>query len=246
MLALASSGCGESDLNIGDGSGPQARTTWGEPAGEPRALVILLHGGGWQPSPEGYEQQKATGEMLQDLGYATVAVGYDEGALGFRQIEDVYAEARRRYPDLPICAAGQSAGGHLSLMLAVREPDLACVIDLVGPTDFTTLREHGGDAAYEGAATAFGKANLPKFSPARYADQIKAKVLMILAETDPLVPEEQGRELAELLPGSELVILPEGPVTAVWAHSAGVQPDALDNVVQLQLDFLEQATSGVG
>ena len=46
--------------------------------------------------------------------------------------------------------AGVSAGGHIALMLAVRNPDVACVMSLAGPTDLPALRtESNGLAAYQ-------------------------------------------------------------------------------------------------
>jgi dipeptidyl aminopeptidase/acylaminoacyl peptidase len=224
-----------------------ARTSAGEPAaGNPKGVVLLIHGGGWQRSDSEYATEKASAKDLQAQGYATVAIGYDEGATGFEQILDVYKQARKQWPGLPICASGISAGGNLALMLATREPDLACVIALVAPTDLTSLaaQDPTGDEAYAAAVTAFGQDQLAKFSPVRYADRIKAKVLEIVAETDPLVPADQGRELARALPGTELLVLPPGPDQVVWAHGAGVQPDAQDAVITREFNFLAQATQG--
>jgi dipeptidyl aminopeptidase/acylaminoacyl peptidase len=249
LVPSAMVGCGDEGPDTGthetDLGG--ARVTWGEPAaGNPRALVMLIHGGGWQRSDPGYEEQKANATSFQSRGYATVAIGYDEGAKGFRQVVDVYEQARRRYPNLPICASGVSAGGNLSLMLATREPDLNCVLALVAPTDLTSLAKQDpeGDEAYQAAVIAFGKDQLAKFSPVRYADRIKAKVLLIVAEGDPIVPADQGRELARALPGSELLVLPPGPVHVQWAHYAGVQPNAREIAIKRDFDFLDRATQG--
>jgi dipeptidyl aminopeptidase/acylaminoacyl peptidase len=246
LVLLAFAGCGGDDVEIDPEPG-MPRVSWGEPGdGDPAGLIMLLHGGGWQPSRAGYEEQRQNAGRLQDLGYATVAIGYSEGARGFRQIQDVYSEARRRYPDLPICASGTSAGGHLALMLATREPDLACVVDLSGPIDLRTLAEQDeeDDEAHREAVKAFGKDELAKYSPVRYADRIKAKVLMIIAEADPVNPVEQGDELERALPDAELLVLPEGPVQAPFSHFGGVTPEAQDEVVQRQLAFIQEATQG--
>jgi dipeptidyl aminopeptidase/acylaminoacyl peptidase len=245
-LVCVTTGCGGG----GDDAGPRnadvggARVSWGEPAdGHPVGVVMLIHGGGWQPSEPGYEEQKANAKVVQGQGYATVAIGYDAGARGFQQIVDVYREARARYPGLPICATGISAGGHLALMLATREPDLDCVVTLSAPTDLTTLgkQDPQGDEAYQAAIAAFGRAQLAKFSPVRYADRIRAKVLMIEAEDDPIDPVGQGRELARALPGAQLLVLPPGPVPAEFAHFGGVQPDAQNVVIEREFKFLKEA-----
>jgi acetyl esterase/lipase len=247
LITSAAVGCG----GEGDDAGPDtalggARVAWGEPTGDPKGLVMLIHGGGWQPSDSEYEQQRQNARSLQDQGYATVAIGYDEGAKGFRQVVEVYKEAREQYPNLPICASGISAGGHLALMLAVREPDLDCVLALAAPTDLTTLAEDdpSGDEAYRAAVKAFGEDRLAEFSPLRYADRIKAKVLMIIAESDPIAPVAQDRKLAAALPGAELVVLPPGPLSVPFAHFGGVQEDAQNVVIEEDLNFLEMATEG--
>jgi dipeptidyl aminopeptidase/acylaminoacyl peptidase len=248
LLALA--GCGGGDkTDTGLPGFDGARVSWGEPdGGDPTAVMMLLHGGGWQRSDSGYEEQKANAKVVQEQGYATVAVGYDAGAKGFQQVVDVYKAARERYPDLPICAVGISAGGNLALNLAAREPDLDCVVSLSAPTDLTTVAQQDpqGEEAYKAAVEAFGKNALVKFSPVRHADQIKAKVLLIAADTDPIVPAAQSRELAQALPGVQLVDLPAGPDQVEWAHFGRVQPDAQQIVIQREFDFLKQATAAKG
>jgi acetyl esterase/lipase len=248
LLLIGAAGCGGGgDDNGPDGNFGGARVSWGEPAnGHPKAVVMLLHGGGWQPSPAGYEGEKKSAPILQDRGYATVAVGYDAGTKGFRQIVAVYKEARRQYPDLPICASGISAGGHLALMLATREPDLDCVMALSSPVDLTTLGQQDPEnqESYDAAVRAFGTGKLARFSPVRYADRIRAKVLLIQAEDDPLVPVEQADELKRALPDAEVLILPTGDTPAVFAHGGGVQETAQNTVIQREFDFLQQATGG--
>jgi dipeptidyl aminopeptidase/acylaminoacyl peptidase len=242
VVLSAAAGCGGDDDGDGEIVGA-ARVTWDAPP-DPKGVVMLIHGGGWQRSDAGYEDQIENAKNFRDQGYATVAIGYDEGATGFRQVVDVYTEARGRYPNLPICASGISAGGNLALMLAVREPELDCVVTLAAPTDLTTLAKQDaeGDEASQAAIDAFGRDQLAKFSPARYADRISAKVLMIEAESDPINPPDQGRELERALPGAELLVLPPGPVPVPFAHFGGVQPDAEEIVIERVFDFLEQAT----
>ena len=212
---------------------PPIAIKWGTAKGiEPHGVVILLHGGGWQPNPAGYKSEIALGRAVQAGGFATVAVAYGPGAVGFRQIENVYAAARHRYPTLPICASGNSAGGNLALMLATREPGLACVIDIAGPTDLTTLLDQGSTVGYQYAVDAFGADGLASFSPVRYAHAIKAKVLMIFAQDDPYSPPAQGEELQQALPSAKLIVLPAG--TAPFVHGPGVDPQALANATQQQ------------
>ncbi len=247
---LTVAACGGSDAG---GVGPPvaklggARVSWGEPSGgDPTAVVMLIHGGGWQRSDSGYREQKSNAKYVQAEGYATVAVGYDAGAKGFRQVEDVYRAARQRYPGLPVCASGISAGGNLALMLAAREPDLDCVVALSAPTNLTALAQQdpSGDEAYHLAVKAFGRGQLAKWSPIRYAGRIKSRVLLIAADSDPIVPVEQSREFAQALPGTQLLDLPSGPSPAEFAHFGGVQPDATNTAIAREFAFLKEATAG--
>jgi dipeptidyl aminopeptidase/acylaminoacyl peptidase len=222
-----------------------ARVDWSEPdEGDPRAVVMLVHGGGWQPSPTEFESQRTLAAPLNKEGYATVAIGYDEGEQGYRQIEAVYAEARERYPRLPICALGTSAGANLSLVLATREPELDCVIGMATPTDLTTLPEQGAEDAYEAAVTAFGRDQLEAFSPALHADEIQAEVLLIAAESDPTAPADQSREFEDVFPEADVLIYPPGDVPVFWAHFGGVEPGANEEVAERELAFLDEATEG--
>lgn len=248
-VAIGVAGCDVSGpqstrhIDISGAGAVLPRVTWGNPpeGQDPKAVVILLHAGGWQPSLEGYREQVQFGEQLQTGGYATVAIGYSAGAEGFREVEHIYQEARHRYPGVPICAMGASAGGNLSLMLATREPDLACVISVAGPTDLTTLAEQGSKQGEEYAVTAFGRDHLAEFSPVRFADEIHAKVLMVMARNDPLVPFQQALELKQALPSAELNVLPPGDVGFV--HSS-VDGDAILTSNKRQADFLASVANG--
>ncbi len=243
-VALIASGDDAPDVTLDGGEAERARVAWGEPEeGAPAGVVILLHGGGWHPNPAGFEQQKQAAEILNDQGYATANVGYGEGRTGVRQVYDVYEQVRKRYPELPICASGISAGGHLAMMLATRERDLACVVNFVGPFDLTTVKDQDeeGDEGYKEAVAAFGKDGLAKFSPSTYADRIKAKILMVLAETDPVTPVEQGAQLERAIPDAELLVLPDGPVEAWWGHGATVQPDAQALAAERIQSFLAES-----
>jgi dipeptidyl aminopeptidase/acylaminoacyl peptidase len=253
LLAVpALAGCGSDPPQQGHGdfhgaAVGGARVTVGNPPGnQPLGVVLLIHGGGWQRSDPDYAKQKAAGKSLNGQGYATVAIGYDEGAKGFQQILAVYKQARKQWPGVPICASGISAGGNLSLMLATREPDLACVLAVAPPTDLPALAQQDpvGDEAYKAAVTAFGSDQLAKFSPVRYAGKIDAKVLLIAADTDPVVPAAQSREMARALPGAQIVVVPPGSVPVEWAHFGGVPANAQDMVIQRELNFLRDATQG--
>jgi dipeptidyl aminopeptidase/acylaminoacyl peptidase len=243
-IALIGTGCGSHHASPRAGfDASLPKVDWREPSGShPTKVMILIHGGGWRPNPAGYEAMRRTAAVYRNRGFATVVIGYSAGAEGFRQIQSLYSRVRRRYPRLPICAYGISAGGNFALMLAAREPDLDCVVDLVGPTDLNSLQAQGSAEGNRLAVDAFGEDQLARYSPVRYANRIKAKVLMIYSETDPVVPVAQGREMARALPGSELVVVTPG--FDHWLHGAMVAPESVARAMRLMQAFLGEPTTG--
>jgi dienelactone hydrolase len=242
------SGCGSTKSVTG--TGPPAtrppthfprplKTDWGDPpGGKPSGVLILIPGGGWKTYVPNYNLEVALAKSIRAGGLATVVVLYSPGIKGFREIEGVYEQARRRYPGRPICALGMSAGGHLALMLAARQHGLACVIDMAGPTDLATLGTQGAVASYQAAVEAFGKRGLRRWSPTHVARSIKAKVLMMYARNDGVVPYRQGLELKARLPSAELISFPAG--SAGFMHSP-VDAAALARANKRQEQFLATA-----
>jgi alpha-beta hydrolase superfamily lysophospholipase len=244
LAALALLGCGGQDVGIHAKSDSKPLVKWGAPSGSPKGVVILLHGGGWQPSLAAYQGEMPTAATLQRLGYATVVIGYDEGATGFREIKQVYSKVRQRYPDLPVCVHGFSAGGNLGLMLAAREPGIDCVLALAAPTDLPALKDQGAGETYDLAVNAFGEDQLANWSPVHDADRINAKVLLINAQSDPVVPVEQAREFVKARPDTELVVIPSGSAPLDWLHGAEVNPGQAQAAVQQGFTFITQALNG--
>ncbi len=226
---------------------------WGAPlAGtRPRGLLILIHGGGWAGfSPAALQLEVRSSLPYRRAGYETLAVDYPAGARGIEQVQRDYRLARQRVGNLPICALGMSAGGHIALMLAVKNPDLRCVVDEAGPTDLPALgREPGGAIAYRLALRTLGQSNLAALSPALHAASIKAKLLLVYAQTDPLVPLAQGKEMARADPSARLIVLPPGLAPFVHtgidapASTTGVSPSAKDNAILAEARFLEASTA---
>lgn len=206
---------------------------------------MLIHGGGWKGvDPLAFRDTLAVATLIQRLGYETLTVEYRQGVQGLSDVEAAYRQARRRVgPRLPICVYGTSAGGHLGLMLAVRHRDLACVIDLAGPSDLPALK-HTSSAAYKLATDAFGTGSLAQFSPALHAGSIKAQLLLVFAKDDPLVPVAQGYAMARADPKARLIVLPPGKAafihTGVGApvSASGVDFAASQRAQQAEIAFI--------
>jgi acetyl esterase/lipase len=219
---------GTTDLGNG------VKAVWGQPANDqpPKAIVMLIHGGSWKGiDPAAFNATLAIATIFQNLGFETATVEYRQGAQGVSDVQRLYRHVRQRVgAHTPVCAVGTSAGGHLALMLAVRDPDLACVIDLAGPTNLPALRtDPGGATGYQIALGAFGSGPLTELSPALHARSIKAKLMLVYAANDPLVPVAQGHEMARADPRAKLIVLPPG--NAPFVHTgvgAPVQKTGVD------------------
>jgi dipeptidyl aminopeptidase/acylaminoacyl peptidase len=244
VLAAAVAGCGSSSPPVTTGPAGLAEQ-WGKPAGgRPHALVMLIPGGGWTATGAAQIANQLTqiGANLQGLGYETLAFGYRSGTQSVKDAELFFRLARKRVgPKLPICALGLSAGAHIALMLAAMNPDLACVIDMAGPTNLPALAgEHAGAAAAGLAVKAFGARRLAAYSPALRARSIRAKVLLIYAQSDQVVPVAQGEDMKRALPSARLIVLPPGPQPFV--HS-GVSIAADKGAGVILENFLKQVAS---
>jgi acetyl esterase/lipase len=264
-VAVLLSGCG-SAITIRTTTAPQTTTTtggglpppvYGAPTNgrKPKALVMLIHGGGWTGiNPAAFQSEVAIAPIFNALGFETMAIEYRKGALGVHDVQAAYVAARKRFGrKLPICAVGPSAGGHLALMLAVREPSLACVISEAGPSDLPALNsQQGGDGAYKLATAAFGNDSsvLAANSPALHASAIKAKIMLVYASNDPVVPVAQGEEMKHADRSAQLIVLPPG--TATFVHTgvgasladSGVSKAAKQAASAAEVRFLESVGTG--
>lgn len=255
LVGAAISGCGGGGQAEGPGVTVRSRS-WSGPdgvrgelrppaGGEPaRLLVMLIHGGGWTgPDPKQFAATEGVAAAYRAAGYATLVVDYRRGAKGVADVNRFYVQARRAVgPRLPICAAGGSAGGHLALVLAARHPDLACAISLAGPTDLVSLSRADPQTGAE-LASLFGSGRLDALSPARHAGRIRARLLLVYAANDPIVPVAQGREMARARPGSDLIVLPPGPETFVHSSVASGSQARVDAA---QRAMLQRATESGG
>jgi dipeptidyl aminopeptidase/acylaminoacyl peptidase len=193
----------------------------GAHAGErPRGLVMVLHGGNWLGgNGVGIVIVRPWAQWFNRQGWSALNADYDSGGQALGQIAALYDRWRRRLgPRVPICAAGQSAGGHLALMLAAIRRSLDCVIAEAAPTDFPLLAassRSGAVAAAQVAQTMLG--DPVAWSPVHWAKRIRAPVALSYATDDPLVPVSQGRVLARRLHGETVSVLRPGPIP--WVHT---------------------------
>jgi acetyl esterase/lipase len=236
----------------------------GEPSGAhagrpPRGVLILLHGGGWASNGGAAAQDvRREADRWRAHGWRTVNSSYRACGSSLVDVLSLYDRVRATYGGAsPICTFGQSAGGHLALMVAARRPrGVSCVINQAGPTDALSLAGQGAfDSATGGVQTnlpksvlnllvaAFGEENLASYSPAQVSEPglTGTRILTVTAVEDPLVPYDQMTLLRDIMrehdPAAyvEAMQLARGDVP--FPH-ANVSQAALDAYHQAELDLV--------
>src|SRR5579863_2079490 len=195
------------------------------PAAQPRRAVILIHGGGWTSYDK--STMRGMGAFLARSGFVAFAVDYRlfHGTENRwpAQLDDVQRAVRwiranaAKYDVNPdrMGAFGHSAGAQLAALLGLEDtrensvPELAkfssrvqAVVDVSGPTDFTTAR----DAESLGFLAEFLGGKLDQHpdiwrdaSPAYHVTKDAAPFLIVHRTRDENVKLEQAQELYEKL-----------------------------------------------
>ncbi len=118
------------------------------PAGDPRGLVVLVHGGFWKPQ-YGLEYARPLVPSLVEDGWATWVVEYRRSGA-----QDTLADVRAAIDAVPLSAGtvvglGHSAGGHL-VTWAAAGGGLTHVVSQAGVLDLVSAYDAGlGDGAVE-------------------------------------------------------------------------------------------------
>ena len=186
-----------------------------------RAPVILsIHGG-----PETQEQPYITSyyQYLVTRGYAILApnvrgsTGYgksyealDDGPLRWNALKDVAAAVQwvKEQPNLDggkVACFGPSYGGFVTLAMLAFYPNLfAAGVDLYGPSDLKSFLNRTAEYRRPNRIAKYGDPVrdsdfMDSISPAKHANQIKAPLLVIQGDTDPIVPKAESEEIVNLV-----------------------------------------------
>ncbi|HSP13660.1 MAG TPA: alpha/beta fold hydrolase [Thermoanaerobaculia bacterium] len=139
----------------------------------------------------------------------------------------------------PVHLVGNSMGGHIAIHVAALRPDLLHSLTLVnssgipfeiapmqhlenlivprGALSFATMLAR--DAFRSGpTAIALAFARLLRDDARPMIRAIKAPTLLLWGERDPLVPLSYGRQLAEMIPGARLIIVPNAGHIPMWEN----------------------------
>jgi dipeptidyl aminopeptidase/acylaminoacyl peptidase len=205
---------------VPDAPGARAPAEIQRPKGEPRGIVLLIHGGGWTASgPEAVATVRGDARRFTQRGWLTYNVDHRPLQHAFADVRRTYDRLRRRHPRIRICVHGVSSGGHLALMLAQRRPSVDCVIAVGAPSDLAHWPRRAR-AVYDVVRSLRRRVSLRRWSPVRQARRIRQPVLLIHDQNDQIVPFAQSRRLARRLPHAELVGLCPGPVAYVHTNVA--------------------------
>jgi acetyl esterase/lipase len=236
-------------------------------SGQPTPCLLLIHGGGWTFGTR--HQMRWYGARFAEQGYVAVSVDYRKlPSHGFRDsVEDVKSAVRwlRANADMlgidakRIVAMGNSAGGHLAMMLAttVGHPVLDnpeqparihAAVSLYGALDMTVYKDPplfpGFDVVGQGLIERYVEEGLPGFtdpyvaaSPLTHAGADTPPVLLIQGGGDKLVPpwvaHEAYADLYALKVPVRLHLFPGQPHAFDF-----LKPQLRPEVFSLILDFL--------
>ncbi len=170
------------------------------------AGVLLIHGGGWRGGDR--TQLRGYGILLGRVGYTCVACEYRLAPDNKwpAQIEDVrvafeWMRAHFRELDIDgdrIAVEGNSAGGHLSLMLAATAPGVGACISIYGPTDLArrmAVVDENQPSRVSSVRTLMASTDaksLAEASPTTYANASFPPAVLIHGNADETVPVEQS------------------------------------------------------
>lgn len=241
------------DLRLPDG------TAGADPGTNPRATVVLLHGGAWL-AQYASDQMVPLGRRLNSDGFATWNVEYRRLGLGggipSTLADTAAAIDRLAGPGLPrgiaddVLVVGHSAGGQLGAWAAARSartpggaPELRLrgMISLAGILD---LSRGARDPAVSQIVTGFAGGG-PTEVPRRYAAADPSLLLpascpvwAVAAEDDQLVPLEQAEAYvarSQAAGGTATLVKVPGD------HNSLISPDAAS--YPTLLDLIREATA---
>jgi acetyl esterase/lipase len=204
---------------------------------DPRPALVCIHGGGWQIGQK--SDYAIVINQFAKSGYVAAAVDYRllPKYKWPSQIEDVkcatrYLRAHAKELNIDpnrIGAVGDSAGGHLALLLGLMDPadglegaggnpeqssKVQLVVNFYGPTDMRVwtawpeseaILQHDYGTNLDGLIARFlgsddkASAVYAQASPVTYASAGDPPVLTIHGDKDPLVPIDQAKLLQEAL-----------------------------------------------
>ncbi|GEM_PF-831158 len=257
----------EKDIVYGQSQGVDLKLDLVRPEGAgPFPAVICIHGGAWQSgSKSGYA---AILPMLASNGYVAASIEY-RFAPQYKfpaQIEDVRRAveflkshaAEYKIDPKRIAALGDSAGGHLALLLGLQDTPsrVHAVVNLSGPSDIARWKaDPEGEKAIqmtsdELLSRVFGTSDrtsavLRAASPISLIGKTGAAVLTFHGDSDTVVKLEQSEWLHKALAGAGIA----EKLVVIKGAGHGFRPEDIASISQTTIAFLasqlKQAPGGL-
>lgn len=176
--------------------------------------VIIVHGGGWVAGDRKIDVAPLFGP-LSDAGFAWFSISYrlatnvSQFGVGIDDVECavrfIRANAREFHIDPDrVALIGESAGGQLAAMAALRGSPVAAVIALYAPMDLVNLLQHSNYVPAQLRDQIIGKPwqnfifeALRKFSPIDNVRRNMPPFLLVHGTADPLVPFQQSTDFCD-------------------------------------------------
>lgn len=218
------------------------------PAGQPRAVIVYLHGGGFVAGNVD-THDKTTRNTANDARSIVVSVDYRLAPehpfpLPFKDAVAATVEASTRYPHLPLIVMGDSAGGALAASVAQWARDtrrvtlrgqvlIYPVVDLDPTTE--SMRRYGADylltrddlAMYRSYYLA-DAADVPYALPGRASDLRElAPAVITVAQFDPLRDEGTSYARRLIAAGNRVDFIEREGLIHGWLEFAELVPAAM-------------------
>ncbi|QDK37971.1 alpha/beta hydrolase [Bdellovibrio sp. NC01] len=173
-----------------------------------KGIILYFHGNGgaldsWEEVANEISQKSHMDVWMVDYpGY-----GKSEGKVSsesqlLRVAEAVFNDVKKVYPDQKVVLFGRSLGSGLAVYLASRNEVRALVLE----TPYTSLLKVGKEK-FPFIPDFIMKYPLPSFE---WIKDAKAPIYIVHGTDDEVVPFEQGKELAALVPKAEFVVIQDG------------------------------------
>jgi pimeloyl-ACP methyl ester carboxylesterase len=200
--------------------------------------IVLLHGLGGSSDWFRYNiEVLAESHLVAAADLVGFGRTHAHRPLVFEEIAALLARWIESSFDGPVHLAGNSMGGHIAIHVAAKRPDLVRSLILIDSTgipfafDPRTHFEYGAlphrglsfarvfvrDAFRAGpTAVALAFARLLRDDARPLLRELHMPVLLMWGENDPLVPVPYAEQMHELIPQSQLVILPHAGHVPMW------------------------------
>lgn len=254
----------QQDVIYGRGGGEDLKLDLATPANGigPFPAVVCIHGGAWRSGDKSWYKDKII--EFAAHGYVAVSINYRLAPQHKfpAQVEDAkcavrYLRAHAKELNLDpsrIAAVGDSAGGHLALMLGFMEPadglegsggysnqpsKVQAVVNHYGPSDLAANDNWGSGQKVQ--ANYFLNTDDPKdpvvgrASPITYIDKSDASVLTFHGTVDPIVPVAQAHRLHVALKNANV----RERLELIEGAGHGWNEDQRKRIDQITYEFLD-------